>query len=198
MMWLLLGYCYETQILWCLLEFIDHLWGQSRWWSEGWPCKNKAIQVDPLLLGDPGCLVKLLSGLQHIIVEPLDQLFLWRHVQPLLLQVVGQSVDVWLYHLHPLSGCMTGAPGRMRFKYSNRGTKKIILSDKCKSKYISGTESLQRATSKWEVHLWISREKNGIILFSQGWFGSHRFFSTLPPWELFSSKNYCVIVRHLG
>lgn len=67
------------------------------------PGENKAVEVDPLLLGDPCGPVQPLSRFQHLAVQPLDQLLLRCRVQPLLLQVVGQSVDVWLHHFHQLS-----------------------------------------------------------------------------------------------
>lgn len=70
-------------------------------WSR--PGEDEPVQVDPLLLGDPGGPVQPLGRLQHLAVEPLDQLLLRRHIQPLLLQVVGQSVDVWLHHLDQLT-----------------------------------------------------------------------------------------------
>lgn len=67
------------------------------------PGEDEPIEVDALLFGDPGRTIQLLGGLQHLSIEPLDQLLLRGHVQPLLLQVVGQSLDVWLHHLHRMN-----------------------------------------------------------------------------------------------
>lgn len=62
------------------------------------PGDDEPVEVDALLFGDPGRAVEPLRRLQHISVEPLDQLLLRGHVQPLLLQVMGQRVDVQLHH----------------------------------------------------------------------------------------------------
>lgn len=62
------------------------------------PGDDEPVEVDALLFGDPGRAVEPLRRLQHVGVEPLDQLLLRGHVQPLLLQVMGQRVDVQLHH----------------------------------------------------------------------------------------------------
>lgn len=62
------------------------------------PGDDEPVEVDALLFGDPGRAVEPLRRLQHVGVEPLDQLLLRGHVQPLLLQVVCQRVDVQLHH----------------------------------------------------------------------------------------------------
>lgn len=89
------------------------------------PGENKAIEVDPLLLGDPCGPVQPLSCFQHLTVEPLDQLLLRRRVQPLLLQVVGQSVDVWLHHFHQLTRAET--PVTVEQRGQNESSKNSIL-----------------------------------------------------------------------
>ena len=68
------------------------------------PGEDEAVQVDPLALGDPGGPVQPLGRLQHVPVQLLDELLLRGHVQPLLLQVVSQGVDVWLDHLYHSKG----------------------------------------------------------------------------------------------
>lgn len=40
------------------------------------PGKDEAVEVDPLLFGDPGCTVEPLCCLEHIVVKPLDELLL--------------------------------------------------------------------------------------------------------------------------
>lgn len=64
------------------------------------PCQNQSVQVDPLLLGYPCRAVQLLRCFQHLCVEPLKKLLLRVHVEPFLFEVMGQSVDIWLHHLH--------------------------------------------------------------------------------------------------
>ncbi len=40
------------------------------------PGEDKAVEVDPLLFGDPGCAVEPLCCLEHLVVKPLDELLL--------------------------------------------------------------------------------------------------------------------------
>lgn len=87
------------------------------------PGENKAIEVDPLLLGNPCGPVQPLSCFQHLTVEPLDQLLFRRRVQPLLLQVVGQSVDVWLHHFRQLTQAETPVTEEQRGQ-NERGKQK--------------------------------------------------------------------------
>lgn len=90
------------------------------------PGENKAIEIDPLLLGDPCGPVQPLSCFQHLTVEPLDQLLFRRCVQPLLLQVVGQCVDVWLHHFRQLTQAETPVTEEQRGQ-SERGKQKKLV-----------------------------------------------------------------------
>lgn len=40
------------------------------------PGEDEAVEVDPLLFGDPGCAVEPLCCLEHLVVKPLDELLL--------------------------------------------------------------------------------------------------------------------------
>lgn len=68
------------------------------------PCNDQSVQINPLLLGNPCRAVQLLSCLQDVCVEPLNELLLGVHIEPLLFEVVSQRVYIQLHHLGQQAG----------------------------------------------------------------------------------------------
>lgn len=63
------------------------------------PCYDQPVQVNPLLLGNPSRAVQLFCSFQHLSIQSLDELLFGVHIEPFLLEVMSQRVNVQFHHL---------------------------------------------------------------------------------------------------